>query len=171
MRRSAAHAQRVRACGGSQVPRLELKVPPDVVWLLIAGMMWIASAVTPGIAIPMAFRVGIALVLAGVGVGLIVNARVTLDRAHTTWSPSAPGRTTRLVTSGIYRFSRNPIYLGMLLVMIGWAVVLASPVAVVLSAAFVLYIDRFQIRPEERTLSALHGQDYRDYAERVRRWV
>jgi protein-S-isoprenylcysteine O-methyltransferase Ste14 len=153
------------------VPRLELKVPPDVVWLLVAGMMWIASEVTPGVAIPMALRVGIALVLAGVGVGLIVDARIALDRARTTWSPRAPGRTTRLITSGIYRFSRNPIYLGMLLVMIGWAVALTSPVALVLSAAFALYIDRFQIRPEERTLSALLGQDYQDYAERVRRWV
>jgi protein-S-isoprenylcysteine O-methyltransferase Ste14 len=156
---------------GSQVPHLELKVPPDAVWLLIAGMMWIASAVTPGISIPMALRVGIALVLAGVGVGLIVDARIALDRAHTAWSPRAPGRTTRLITSGIYRFSRNPIYLGMLLVMIGWAVVLTSPVALVLPAAFVAYIDRFQIRPEERALSTLLGQDYQDYAERVRRWI
>ncbi|MEI6725866.1 MAG: isoprenylcysteine carboxylmethyltransferase family protein [Actinomycetes bacterium] len=153
------------------MPRLELKVPPDVTWLLIAGVMWIASAVTPGLAIPMALRVGIPLMLAGAGVGIIVNARVTLDRAHTTWSPRAPDLTTNLVTSGLYRFSRNPIYFGMLLVMVGWAVALASPVAVVLSAAFVLYIDRFQIRPEERTLAALLGQDYRDYAERVRRWV
>ena len=153
------------------MPRLELKVPPDVVWLLIAGMMWIASAVTPGIALPMALRVGIALVLAGAGVGFIVSARITLDRARTTWSPRAPGCTTSLVTSGIYRFSRNPIYLGMLLVLIGLVVALASPVAVVLSAAFVLYMGRFQIRPEEQTLSALLGQDYRDYAARVRRWV
>lgn len=82
-----------------------------------------------------------------------------------------PGKTTSLVTSGVYSISRNPIYLGMLLVILGLAVALASPAALVLSAVFVVFIDRFQILPEERALSVILGQEYLDYVRRVRRWV
>ncbi|HET6475005.1 MAG TPA: isoprenylcysteine carboxylmethyltransferase family protein [Thermoleophilia bacterium] len=106
-----------------------------------------------------------------VGVGLIVGARVVLDRAHTTWHPTEPECTTILVSGGVFRFSRNPTYLGMLLVLVGWGVVLANPLAFVLSAVFALWMSRFQIRPEERVLSVLLGQEYRDYASGVRRWV
>lgn len=100
-----------------------------------------------------------------------VDARVMLDRVHTTWYRSEPGRTTSLVTAGVYRYSRNPIYLGMLLALLGWAVLLANPTALALSATFVLYMNRFQIAPEERSLSVAIGDEYRDYMSRVRRWV
>lgn len=106
-----------------------------------------------------------------IGIAIVVDARVTLDRARTTWHPSVPERTTSLVTTVVYRYSRNPIYLGMFLVLVGWAVLLASPAALGLSATFVLCIDRFQIVPEERSLLTVAGDDYRDYADRVRRWV
>jgi protein-S-isoprenylcysteine O-methyltransferase Ste14 len=71
----------------------------------------------------------------------------------------------------VYRFSRNPTYLGMEIVLLGWAMVLASPAAALVSVLFVAYIARFQIRPEELVLSASLGQDYLDYSKRVRRWV
>jgi len=150
---------------------LELKAPPDVVWLVVGAMMWLASRMTPELAVDMPLRLVAAAALIALGVGLIVGARIMLDRAGTTWHPSEPERTTRLVSGGVFRLSRNPIYLGMQLVLVGWAVVLASPLALVVSAIFALWIDRFQIRPEERALSALLGQEYRDYARAVRRWV
>lgn len=150
---------------------LELKVPPDAVWLLVAALMWLASAIVPGLVIPVQLRVGLAMALVGVGVGAIIGARLVLDRSHTTWHPTAPRRTSSLVTAGPYRVSRNPMYLGMLLMLVGLAVVLASPLALVLSSTFVLYMDRFQIGPEERALSEVLGQPYDDYAHRVRRWL
>ena len=94
-----------------------------------------------------------------------------LSRANTTWKPATPGRTSCLVTTGVYGFTRNPMYLGTLLILLGWAVVLESPFALVLPAAFIFYMNRFQIRPEERTLSALLGRDYSDYLRHVRRWL
>ena len=150
---------------------LELKVPPDVAWFAVAMLMWFASALTPRIDVGAPYRVGFAALLAAAGVGLIVAARIMLSRAHTTWHPTNPGCTTTLVTAGVFRVSRNPIYLGMLFVLVAWAVVLASPLALALSAIFVLYLNRFQIAPEERALSAIIGNDYRDYARRVRRWL
>jgi len=153
------------------VSRLELKIPPDVVWVLVAGLMWFVSVRTPRLDLPSSLRIGIGVVLTLGGVGAMASARASLERANTTWRPMIPEQTTSLVTSGVYGFSRNPVYLGMLLVMLGWAVLLASPAALVVSAVFVLYLDRFQIRPEERALSAILGQEYLDYLARVRRWL
>ena len=151
--------------------RLELRVPPDLVWLVVAAAMWLASATTPGLAVSLPLRLLVAAAFIAVGVALVVGARVMLDRAGTTWRPSEPERTTGLVRDGVFRFGRNPTYLGMLLVLLGWAVVLVSPFALVLSAVFALWMDRFQIRPEERVLTALFGQDYREYVSEVRRWL
>lgn len=152
--------------------RLELKIPPDVIWVAVAGLMWLASWVAAGgLGAAESFRRPLAVALIVIGTALIVAARVALERAGTTWHPSEPGRTTALVTSGVYRFSRNPTYLGMQIVLFSWAVMLASPAAVLVSALFVVYIGRFQIRPEESILSVSLGQEYRDYSQRVRRWV
>ena len=150
---------------------LELRVPPDVVWLVAAALMWLVSATTPDVAVAGLTRAGLAALLFAGGVGLIVAARVTLNRAHTTWHPTEPARSTSLVTSGVFRCSRNPTYLGMLLVLVGWSVVLANPLALALTALFVLYLNIFQIGPEERALAAAFGDEYRTYAGRVRRWI
>lgn len=150
---------------------LELKIPPDVVWIAVAGLMWLAAQSTVGgFGAAEPFRRPLAVVLIGVGTALIIAARVALNRAGTTWHPTEPGRTTVLLTSGVYGFSRNPTYLGMEIVLLSWAVMLASPAAVLVTALFVVYVDRFQIRPEEMTLSISLGQEYRDYLRRVRRW-
>jgi protein-S-isoprenylcysteine O-methyltransferase Ste14 len=153
------------------VPDLELKIPPDAVALVVAALMWLASTVTPDLSFPLLVRILVAGVLAVAGAGLIIDARVMLGRARTTWQPGTPGRTAALVTGGVYRFSRNPMYLGMLLILVGWAAALMSPVALGVSVCFVPYMDRFQIGPEERVLSALLGQSYRDYLSGVRRWL
>ena len=150
---------------------LELRIPPDVVWVVVAGLMWLASRVNAGFGAAEPLRRPLALILMAIGVGFIIAGRIALSRAGTTWHPTEPGRTKVLVTSGVYRFSRNPTYLGMQIVLLGWAMVLASPAAIVVSALFVAYITRFQIRPEELVLSVSFGQDYRDYSKRVRRWI
>jgi protein-S-isoprenylcysteine O-methyltransferase Ste14 len=150
---------------------LELKIPPDVVWVAVAGLMWLTSRVTAGLEVAESLRRPLALILIVIGTALILTARFALNRAGTTWHPTDPGRTTALVTSGVYRFSRNPTYLGMQIVLLSWAVVLANPAAALISALFVVYIARFQIRPEELTLALSLGQDYSAYTQRVRRWV
>jgi len=152
--------------------QLELRVPPDVVWVVVAVLMWLASRATVGGLGPAEpLRRPLALVLIVIGTALIVAARVALEKAGTTWHPTEPGKTTTLVDTGVYRFSRNPTYLGMQIVLLSWAVMLASPAAVLVSTLFVFYINRFQIRPEESTLSISLGQEYRDYSQRVRRWI
>ena len=142
-----------------------------MVWILVAGLMWLVSTRTPKVDLPSLIRVGTTVVLTVIGIWLVVSARRSLERADTTWRPMTPGQTTRLVTTGVYSMGRNPVYLGMLLVVLGLAVALSSPAALALTAVFVLYLNKFQIAPEERALSAVLGQEYLDYQARVRRWL
>jgi protein-S-isoprenylcysteine O-methyltransferase Ste14 len=149
---------------------LELKIPPPVVALLIATAMWLASR-TASIELPFLVRAVTAIAIAILGGGIAFAAEMSFKRAKTSINPMRPQKTSSLVTAGIYRFTRNPMYLGLLLVLVAWAAFLASAWALAGPVAFVLYIGRFQIRPEERVLSAKFGTAYADYKSRVRRWL
>lgn len=150
---------------------LDLKAPPDLVALVVAGLMWLVSRVTPSVALPAAFRAILGVALVASGVWLVVAARAAFARAATTFSPVAPERSARLVTTGIYRFSRNPMYVGMQLILLAFAVWLSDPVTALVALGFAVYIDLFQIRPEEQVLRGRFGSDYDQYMRRVRRWV
>lgn len=82
-----------------------------------------------------------------------------------------PKRSSSLVTSGLYRYSRNPIYVADIVFLLAWAFYLNNPISLVGIVGFVLYMNRFQIEPEERALEANFGQDYLDFKARVRRWI
>ena len=150
---------------------LELKIPPPVVAALIAGAMWGASFVPPLMDIPRSIRAAAAAILALAGGVFAVAGMISFVLARTTINPMLPESTSALVRSGVYRFSRNPMYVGVLFVLIGWAAYLASAWALLGPVAFVLYMNRFQIAPEERALSALFGPEYAAYASKVRRWL
>ena len=150
---------------------LELRIPPPVVALFFALCMWLASSLVAPLELPFVLRVGAALTLVAVGLVVSTAGVVSFRRARTTINPTKPMTTSALVSGGIYGITRNPMYLGLLLALLGWAAFLANPLALLLVPAFMLYINRFQIKPEERTLSALFGGEYGAYQERVRRWL
>ena len=150
---------------------LELKVPPVAVVLTFAGFMWLVARAFPALAFAFAGRVVLSAILAGVGVAVALVGVVAFRRASTTVNPTRPETASALVTSGIYRLSRNPMYLGLLLVLTGWAVALAHPVALLFLPAFMAYMNRFQIGPEERALQAEFGPAFDAYARSVRRWL
>ena len=151
---------------------LELRVPPVIVVAFCALAMWlIARGLAPGpLSVPA--RLGLAAVLAVVGVALALAGIREFRVARTTVNPLQPEQAAAMVTSGVYRFTRNPMYLGMFCLLAGWAAWLGrlAPVLVVLPA-FVLYMNRFQIRPEERALEQRFGAAFREYVARVRRWI
>lgn len=150
---------------------LELKIPPPAVALLIAAAMWEISQVTPRVDVPALVRAfaGIALAVAGGGIALAGN--LTFRRAGTTVNPFKPESATALVTSGAFRYTRNPMYVGLGLLLLGWAAYLCSIPALLCLPVFILYLNRFQIAPEERALTALFGAAYTDYQAGVRRWL
>lgn len=152
-------------------PVLELKVPPAVVGALAAGLMWLAAHGAPALAFQFPWRDWIAAGLVLLGSIIAVSGIVSFRRARTTVNPTRPATASSLVVSGIYRFTRNPMYLGFALVLLALAVHMANALALALVPCFVLYLDRFQIRAEERALASLFPREFAAYTSRVRRWL
>lgn len=150
---------------------LELKVPPPMVALVTAVLMWLISWSLPLFAFvfPARNALGIALVTAGFMIA--ISGVVTFRRAKTTVNPTKPQSSSSLVSWGVYRVTRNPMYLGLFLILIAWAIFLSKPIAFLFLPAYILYIDSFQIVPEERVLTTLFGPDFIAYKSRVRRWL
>src|SRR4249920_2334112 len=156
-------------CRGSWVvfsmPSLESKVPPPALVIVIAVFMWLLSRATPSLHFDVPWRNGLAVVLVSTGFITGILGVATFRKAKTTVNPTKP-HASSLVTSGIYAISRNPMYLGGLIMLLGWAVFLSNALAFVFLPIYVLYIDRFQIAPEERALALLFGETYVAYRMR-----
>jgi protein-S-isoprenylcysteine O-methyltransferase Ste14 len=150
---------------------MELKIPPPIIALMCALLMFgIARAVPAGaVAVAVAPVISVALALAGVTLALA--GVIAFNRSQTTIHPLHPEKTSALVTSGIYNRTRNPMYLGMVLVLAGVAVYLGNALALVGLPLFVATITRLQIIPEEQILRAKFGAEFDTYTERVRRWI
>ena len=150
---------------------LELKVPPLLVALVIGLAMLGVSRIAPAFSFALPGRMALAVSLLVLG-GIIAMAGVVAFRQQrTTVNPMTPGATSSVVSSGIYRYSRNPMYLGFLLALAGVAVSLSNAAAFVLLVAFVAYMNQYQIKPEERALLEKFGPAFAQYMSRVRRWV
>ena len=133
--------------------------------------MWAVAAATPALPLPTVHRIAGALALVLAGFSVRATAQLSFLRARTTINPISPSNTSALVSGGIYRFTRNPMYLGRLLQLAGWAVFLSNALAALLLPVYVLYINRFQVQPEERALLERFGSEYAAYQRRVRRWL
>ena len=150
---------------------LELRIPPPIVGLIIAGGMWTVAHLPPIVQFPRLGRLSVALVLGVIGVAVAVGGVISFRRAATTVSPLKPETSAALVSTGVYSFTRNPMYLGMALALVAWAVYLSSVWSLLGPVLFALYITRFQIVPEERVLDRLFGGSFAAYKKRVRRWL
>ena len=150
---------------------LETMVPPPIVAVSIGVGMWLISIVVPHAIPSMAPRLIAALAIALLGGATAASGAAAFRKAHTTVNPLHPERTSAVVSNGIFRVTRNPMYLGLLLVLLGVAVFLWSLPALVGPLAFVAYIWGFQIVPEERVLERKFGTEYVEYKRRVRRWL
>ena len=151
--------------------RLELRIPPLAVVVLAALLMWLIAAFTPGVRLYIPGQTAVASVVAGCGLLICVIGILQFRRAGTTVNPLRPEAASGLVTRGIYRFTRNPMYVGFALVLLAWAVFLQNPLNIIVLVAFVVYIDRFQVRPEERALKSKFGAQFDTYKRKVRRWL
>lgn len=150
---------------------LELKIPPPILALVVALLMWLTTALAGIVVLPDLARVLGAIVIACIGQGIGFAGLFAFKRAKTTVSPTKARLTSSLVVHGVYRFTRNPMYLGFFATLLAWAVFLANPMAVLWVVAFAFYITRLQIIPEERVLVSLFGGEYEAYRSRVRRWL
>lgn len=150
---------------------LELKIPPPLVLFACGLLMWLLAVLLPGLHFVMPGQLELAVLLAASGMGVAIAGVLAFRQASTTINPTRPSATSSIVSSGVYRFTRNPMYLGMLLCLGGWAVFLGNPLSLLGLPLFVAYLNRMQIGPEERALATKFGEPYTQYLSRVRRWL
>lgn len=150
---------------------LKLKIPPPVYALLVAGFMWLLHTTLPiyqWIASPWS-SIGFAFIALGISIDLWAVGMFW--KAKTTINPMKPDNSQSIVETGLYRFTRNPMYLGVLFSLVGISIWFGSVSVLLGLPLFVLLITIQQIIPEEKTLTKKFGQSYLDYKHRVRRWL
>jgi len=150
---------------------LELRILPVFVVSIFGVLIWLSSSFFYVVRLSFSYQDIASLVMALLGVGVIVSGVLGFRKQDTTVNPTTPEQASQLVTRGIYRYSRNPMYLGMLLFLMAFAVYLFTLTGWLWVPVFVLYMNKFQIQPEERILERIFGQEYVEYRNKVRRWI
>ena len=150
---------------------LDHKIPPPVIAVLSGAIAWLLCRATPAFTFAVSARMPIAALFVIAGFSLALAGVVAFRRASTTIDPRAPDKSTSIVHSGPFAFTRNPMYLGMALVLLGVCVYLANPLSLLGLVVFMAYITRFQIIPEERLLLAKFGEPFEHYMRSVMRWI
>jgi len=150
---------------------LKLRIPPPVYALLTAGLMWFLNSTFPMIDVFKSPWNSIGWVFITVGLVIDLWSVGLFWKQETTINPLKPDNSKSIVEDGMYQYSRNPMYLGMLSILLGVAVLLGSLSPLFCLPLFVVLITTQQIIPEEMTLTNKFGQAYLDYKHRVRRWL
>jgi len=150
---------------------MKLYFPPLAQFLVYGLLGYAAKVALPSLTYGTPMAVWIAVPFFAAGVLILFTAVRIFGRSNTTVNPIEPEKAEHLVTSGLYRFSRNPMYLGMLLVLIGGALLLQNVAAFLAPLAYALSMTHLQIMPEERVLRAKFGSAYEDYRQQTRRWI
>jgi protein-S-isoprenylcysteine O-methyltransferase Ste14 len=150
---------------------LELRIPPLALLLLTALLMAVSASVVRAATFLIPYQTLVACGFAILGAATSFLGVLSFRRAGTTVNPLKPDTSSALVGSGVYKLTRNPMYLGFLMLLIGWGIYLSNALALFFVPAFVVYMNRFQIEPEERALTSRFGQEFVAYTARVRRWL
>lgn len=149
---------------------MKLKVPPVFVFLTFGLLMYVLAKFLPVGYFDFFGRRYLIMALSVTAIGMGTIALVQFIKLKTTVDPSNPSNASKLVSTGIYQYSRNPMYLGMLLLLLAWGLWLGNAFNTLSAAGFVMYMNRFQIIPEEKALSEIFGKAYAQYCTLVRRW-
>jgi protein-S-isoprenylcysteine O-methyltransferase Ste14 len=150
---------------------LELRIPPLALTVAVVVGMVGTTHWLPRLRFALPGAAAMAIVVAIIGASLAILGVYEFRQAKTTINPVCPGNASRVVTSGVYRLSRNPMYLGISLLLLALAAHQSHALSFAWVGGFVTYLNRFQIGPEERVLESMFGDEYRAYTRAVRRWI
>ena len=153
---------------------LELKIPPAILLIFAMIGVYYSPVLFPFIPNYLLYpevRSIASGVLLALGAATAILGVVTFKMARTTTNPVSIGNVSSLVTHGIYRFTRNPMYLGMLFIIVSFLVKFGHSAGLIFVIAFIVYMNIFQIRPEERMLTQMFGDQYKDYLRHTRSWL
>lgn len=148
-----------------------LWLPPPAIVAIVGTLMWLSEQWLVHWSVRFVGQQVLVLLLVVFGLVLMALAAWQLRQANTTLLPFVPEQTRQLVTWGIFRYTRNPIYVGDLLLLLAWAVWLGNGVVLIWLPAFIGYMNKVQIAAEERALAVKFGGDYQEYCRKVRRWL
>lgn len=146
---------------------MELKLPPPLIFLLCIGLIYLV----PKLPEPMLWLQMLSILIAIFGLYLDLSSLRAFWRQKNTINPFLPNKTSALIIDGVYRFTRNPMYLSLVCYLLALTLWLASPFGIVAISLFITLVTRFQIKPEEQILTEKFGQAYLDYQQKVRRWI
>ncbi|MDO4789365.1 MAG: isoprenylcysteine carboxylmethyltransferase family protein [Porphyromonas sp.] len=147
---------------------MKLKIPPVGVFMLFALLMWIVARSVSVISFRSLLLAGVFIVVGGC---VALAGVIAFRKAQTTVNPYKIEESSALVASGIYALSRNPMYLGMAIMLVGWAFGLGEMLTLLGVLGFMVYMTYFQIRPEERALKAKFGKSFEEYCQKTGRWI
>ena len=148
---------------------MKKRIPPPLIAMLCVLIIFLSKSIFPSFVF--SYKLQLCIFVSTIGfLLLIVSIKSFIDN-KTTINPLNLKKSTYLVTSGVFRFSRNPMYLGMLLFLLGTAIILNIIGGLIISILFIFYMNFFQIIPEEKALQNLFGKNYRNYRKTVRRWI
>ena len=148
---------------------MKKRIPPPLITMFCISIIFLSKSIFPSFVFPYKLELGVVVSILGLLL-LIVSVKSFIDN-NTTINPLNLKKSTYLVTNGLFRFSRNPMYLGMLLFLLGTSIILNIIGGLIISILFIFYMNFFQIMPEEIALENLFGKDYRNYRKKVRRWI
>jgi len=148
---------------------LNTKIPPPIIAILFAVMIFYFSDSFAYVDLP--FKIYISLFFVLLGFFITFSSARNFKKKETTVNPIKPEEASQLVTDGFFKITRNPMYLGMLLFLLGLSIYNGLIVGLVFLPLFVGYITFFQIIPEERAMIEIFGEDYKAYMKKVRRWI
>jgi len=150
---------------------MHLKVPPPVAVAVALALLYAAGRWLPGLSLTFPGQTGLAVLLLFAGLSIGAHALWGFLKVRTTFNPVTPHKARTLVTGGLYRVSRNPMYVADVLLILALAAHIGTLSVLAVVPLFVWYLTEFQIKPEEKHLRQKFGQDYLDYCSRVRRWI
>ena len=150
---------------------MKLKVPPAAQAILFGLLMYIIDKYITIGNFSFIGQTVTAITIFSIGILITIIAIWRFIKAKTTSDPTNPSKATTLVTHGIYKYSRNPMYLTILIVLFSWMIALGNIFNIIVLIIFVYYITTYQIKPEEEALTKLFKNDYTNYCNKVRRWI
>ena len=145
---------------------LDTKIPPPIVTVIILSIIYLFDLNEYNLNTDL-----ISIITLFIGLIFIISAVIQFINRKTTVNPTKPHNTSTLVITGVYKITRNPMYLGMLLIIISFALYKASIISLILIPLFIFYINKFQIEPEEFEMRKKFGKEYEDYCKNVDRWI
>ena len=148
---------------------METKIPPPIVALIFGLAIYFSREMLPVAEIQHSSYLGVLLLL--VGFFVLISAVRLFRKDNTTVNPLSPDQATKLVTDGIFKYTRNPMYLGMAFILGSISVFVNLLGGIFLVALFCAYITKFQIIPEERAMKDLFSHDFEKYTKSTRRWI